>query len=55
MQNFKWMIKRNYRVNFMIDNLPAIYQEYFDDDSSYETEVGFPLGYDNSDGDDTDG
>lgn len=41
--NFEWMIEHDYKVNMMIDNIPAIYK---DENGTYN--VGFPIGYKSS-------
>ena len=44
--NFKWMIERDYRVNFMIDNLPAITKEQLENDPGKDKiQIGFPVGF----------
>ena len=43
--NFKWMIERKYKANFVIDNLPALLKRnktYTEDQS---LEMGVPLGF----------
>ena len=46
------MEKHDYKVNFMIDNLQAIYNEKIIDENDpkvdgykYETKIGYPIGY----------
>ena len=42
------MIQRGYKVNFMIDNLPAIYNKTMLDDT-FKIDIGFPLGFEEDD------
>lgn len=37
-ENFKWIIQRDYSVNLVVDNLPALYHQ------SNRSHIGFPLG-----------
>jgi len=38
------MIDREYKINMMIDNLPAVLNKT-DINNNYTYEVGFPIGY----------
>ena len=40
LERIEWMLKHDYKVNFMIDNLPGL---YFNEEEE-SIEVGFPLG-----------
>ena len=47
--NFKWMIKHEYRISWVVDNLPSAWRQTFYNEevggriTHYET--GFPLGW----------
>jgi len=43
LKDFEKRIKQEYRVNMIVDNLPAATKHYLGDDS-YTYEIGFPLG-----------
>lgn len=46
-KGFTWMIERDYKVNWMIDSLPALFNRTSINDKYEETstEIGFPLGF----------
>ena len=51
-KNFEWMIDHDYKVNFMIDNLPALTEQknllnYFTGENFVNAiDVGFQIGND---------
>jgi hypothetical protein len=43
--DFKWMIERQYKANFVIDNLPALLKKNKSYDVEQSLEMGVPLGF----------